>query len=295
MPPASAPILVLRRSLPLLLILAAGLVPAAADAAVSRKKAIAGPVEFQGESQFPNYAALGAGIYQATLDYKTVAPQAPEDPKDPLDPGYDWPTDLDEAVSEGARYHVQVALTIAGGPTEPSDYAAFATAAARRFPAVHLWLLPQGKSVSGAAYARRVNAARTVLKARSARNLIVGSPRSVTTLADARVDLYGFTPAAGKNLTAAAVETLHKRVDTARGKPLKLFLSGWTLQTGRSSAATQLSAGLKVAREASYVYTLGYDGLYDTDKVGADGRIPKTGLLDKDGAKRPAFTAFKNG
>jgi hypothetical protein len=294
MPPGRARIRVLRRSLPLLLILAA-LIPATADAAVSRKKAIAGPVEYQGESQFPTYAALGAGIYQATLDYKTVAPQAPEHPKDPLDPGYDWPSEIDEAAGDGARYHIQIALTLAGGPTDPSDYAAFATAAARRFPAVHLWLLPQPKSLSGAAYARRLNAARTVLKGRSTRNLIVGAPRSVDTLADARMDLYGFTPPANKSLTAAAVEALHQRVDKASGKPLKLFLTGWTLQTGRSSAAAQLSAGLKLARKASYVYALGYDGLYDTDEVGTDGRIPKTGLLDNDGAKRPAFTAFKNG
>src|SRR6188508_581061 len=147
MPPARAPIRVLRRSLPLLLILAAALIPATAGAAVSRKKAIAGPVEFQGESQFATYAALGAGLYQATLDYKTVAPQAPENPKDPLDPGYDWPGEIDEAVSEGARYHIQVALTLAGGPAEPADFAAFATAAARRFPAVHLWLLPQPRSL----------------------------------------------------------------------------------------------------------------------------------------------------
>jgi hypothetical protein len=44
-----------------------------------------------------------------------------------------------------------------------------------------------------------------------------------------------------------------------------------------------LTAGLKAARAASCVYTLGYDGLYDTGEVGTDGRTPKTGLLDDDG------------
>jgi hypothetical protein len=287
MPLARAPIRVLRL---LCLTLALAVLPATAGAAVSRKKAIAGPVEFQGESQFPTYAALGAGLYQATLDSKRITVQDPADPKDPADPGYDWPADLDEAVSEGARYHIQIALTVTGTPP-----AGFFTAAARRFPGVHLWLIPQARTVSASAYAHALNGARTALKARSTRNLVIGAPRSVTTVAAARMDLYGFTPAANQRLTAAAVATLHQRVDKSNGKPLKLFMTGWTLQTGRSSAASTLAAGLKVARRAPYVYTLGYDGLYDSDKVGSDGRTPKTGLVDNDGAARPVYAAFKNG
>jgi hypothetical protein len=283
-----APIPVLRL---LCLTLALALLPATAGAAVSRKKAIAGPVEFQGESQFATYAALGAGIYQATLDAKRITVQAPADPKDPTDPGYDWPTDLDEAVSEGANHHIQVALTVTGEPP-----AAFFTAAARRFPAVHLWLVSPGTSAT--AYAQALKGAYTALKARSAKNVVVGRPASerwLTRLKGARMDVFGYQPAAGKSLRAAALETLHKAVDKDYGKPLKLFLTGWTLQTGRSGAAAQLSAGLKLARTASYVYALGYDGLYDPDKVGSDGRTPKTGLLGNDGTMRPAYAAFKNG
>jgi hypothetical protein len=288
MPSAGAPISVLRL---LCLALALAVLPATADAAVSRKKAIAGPVEFQGESQFATYAALGAGLYQATLASKRITVQEPADPKDPADPGYDWPPDLDEAVSEGARYHIQVALTVTGEPP-----AGFFTAAARRYPAVHLWLVAPGRSAS--AYAAALKGAYAALKARSTTNVVAGQPASerwLTRLTGARMDLYASTPAANKSLRAADLEALHTAVGKDYGKPLKLFLAGWTLQTGRSAAAAQLSAGLKLARKASYVYALGYDGLYDSDKVGTDGRTPKTGLLDNDGTMRPAFAAFKNG
>ena len=74
-----------------------------------------------------------------------------------------------------------------------------------------------------------------------------------------------------------------------------LFITGWTLDTGGSAAAKTITAGFKAARKAPYVYTLGYDGLYDTDQVGSDGRIPKTGLLANDGTKRPAYNAFRRG
>jgi len=51
----------------LLLLVLALVVPAQADAAVTRKKAIWGPVSVDGRSQFPIYADLGVGIYQSTL------------------------------------------------------------------------------------------------------------------------------------------------------------------------------------------------------------------------------------
>jgi hypothetical protein len=271
---------VIRRSVPLFLILA--LVPAAgANAAVSHKKAIAGPVEFDGESQFPTYAALGAGIYVATLDEKTVAVQDPEDPKDPEDPGYEWPADMDEAVSEAAKYHMQIALTIKGAD------AGFATAAARRFRSVHLWVLPQSTSTSASKFRTALGGVYTALKARSKKNLVVAQPRAAKTVKGAKYDLYGYTPADGKKLP-----DLSKLHDSA-GK--KLFLTGWTLNTGGSAAAKTIASAFKTVKKASYVYTLGYDGLYDTDEVGSDGRIPKTGLLDNTGEQRPVFTAFKKG
>jgi hypothetical protein len=273
---------VIRRSLPLVATIALALLPAtAADAAVSKKKAIAGPVEFEGESQFPNYAALGAGIYVATLDRKQVAVQDPGDPKDPEDPGYEWPSDFDEAVSEAAKYHIQLALTVKGGDAD------FATAAAKRFPSVHLWVLPQATSTSASKYKTTLNATYAALKARSKKNLVVAQPRSAKTVKGAKLDMYGYTPAKDKKLPD--LKKLHANV----GK--NLFVTGWTLNTGGAGAATTIASAFKTVKNASYVYTLGYDGLYDPDKVGTDGRTPTTGLLASDGTMRPAFAAFRRG
>ncbi len=263
----------IRRALPLLLILA--LAPATADAAVSKKKAISGPVEFDGESQFPTYAALGAGIYVAPLDRKKVAVQEPEDAKDPQDPGYEWPADLDEAESEAAKYHIQIAFTLQHADAD------FATAAARRYPKVRLWQVDKTAS-----YATTLNRVYAALKARSKLNKVIAHPGS-RKAPKAKFDLFGYTPAAKKKLPD--LKKLHDAVDS------NLFITGWTLDTGGSAAAKTITAAFKAARKASYVYTLGYDGLYDTDQVGSDGRIRKTGLLANDGTKRPAYNAFRKG
>ena len=263
----------IRLAIPLLLLLA--LAPATADAAVTKKKAIAGPVEFDGESQFPTYAALGAGIYVATLDRSKVAVMEPENAKDPDDPGYEWPPELDEAESEAAKYHIQIAFTIAHATPD------FATAAALRYPKVRLWQV--GKTGS---YATTLGKVYTALKARSKQNKVIANPGS-TKAPKAKFDLFGYTPAAKKKLPD--LKKLHDAVKK------DLFVTGWTLDTGGSAAAKTLTAAFKAARTAPYVSTLGYDGLYDTGEVGSDGRIPKTGLLANDGTKRPAYEAFRKG
>jgi hypothetical protein len=270
---------VIRRALPILLIPA--LLPAAtAHAAVTKRKAIAGPVEFNGESQFANYAKLGAGIYVSTLDYKTVAVQDPENAKDPDDPGYQWPDDLDEAVSEAATYHIQVALKLENGTKD------FAIAAAKRFPDVHLWVVEQTKE-STSSFTKALNGEYAALKSAAKKNTVVGQPKSASVPKGAKLDMFGYTPAKDKKLPDLA--KLHAKVKK------DLFVTGWTLNTAGQAGAKQLAAGLKAAKKASYVYTLGYDGLYDTDVVGSNGLIAKTGLLANDGTVRPAFTAFKNG
>ncbi|MEA2469142.1 MAG: hypothetical protein QOE38_140, partial [Thermoleophilaceae bacterium] len=131
--------------------------PAPASAAtrhISVKNAIWGPVEYGGKSQFPIYHDLGAGIWHSALDWNAVAPTRPANPRDPSDPAYDWPALLDEGVSEAAKYKIRVALQIRrapewanGGrpsswvPTNVADLADFATAAARRYPSVKLWMI----------------------------------------------------------------------------------------------------------------------------------------------------------
>jgi hypothetical protein len=99
--------------------------------------------------------------------------------------------------------------------------------------------------------------------------------------------MFGYTPAPKKKLPS--LDKLHKAVKA------DLFITGWTLDTGSSAAAKNIAAAFKAVKKAKYVYTLGYDGLYDTGEVGSDGRIPKTGLLANDGTKRPAYEAFRKG
>jgi len=95
-------------------------------------------------------------------------------------------------------------------------------------------------------------------------------------------------------LTAADLKTLDGLVRQRFGAK-RLFLTGYTLPTTGAhhvSPATQaadLKAALQAARQSSFVYALGYDGLTDQDQT--DGR----GLLEADGTKRPAYAAFKRG
>ena len=87
-----------------------------AEAAVSTKKAIWGPIERGGMPQFPIYADLGVGIYQYMLSWNAVAGSRPATPQDPADPAYAWPPELDRAVAEGARYGIEVSLMVTGSP-----------------------------------------------------------------------------------------------------------------------------------------------------------------------------------
>ncbi len=135
------------------------LAPATAGAAkVTSKKAIWGPVQVGGVSQFPRYADLGAGIFQAKVGWDVIAPTKPADPTNPEDPAYHWDTpqaaQVQQALAEAPRYGMQVLLMVAnspswsnGGkdsrwaPTDPQDYADFLTAASRHWPAVKFWMV----------------------------------------------------------------------------------------------------------------------------------------------------------
>src|SRR4051812_5199677 len=73
------------------------LIPAVAGAAdQTSKKAIWGPAERDGKSQFPIYKDLGVGIYQRSVSWADTAPTKPANPTDPADPAYQWPSDLDD-------------------------------------------------------------------------------------------------------------------------------------------------------------------------------------------------------
>jgi hypothetical protein len=132
----------------------AALALTAPTAAQAFSKAIWGPVTRHGVNQFPLYRQLGVSIYQADLPWADVAPRRPADPSNPADPAYRWPAQIQQAISQAKRFHMRLLLQIIGAPgwangghswqwasTRPGDYAAFATAAARQYPSVHLWMV----------------------------------------------------------------------------------------------------------------------------------------------------------
>jgi hypothetical protein len=137
----------------LLITLAIGTsVPAAA--AKNGYKAFFGPIAVNGHSQFPIYHKLGVQIFQIYMSWASVAPTRPQSPLDPRDPAYHWPADVQAGIDAATKNHMRVMLEIAysppwanGGraanypPKRASDFAAFATAAARRYRRVHLWLI----------------------------------------------------------------------------------------------------------------------------------------------------------
>lgn len=197
----------------LLVLLSLGAVtPSSADAF---SKAIWGPVYRGGVDQFPLYRRLGVSIYEDQLTWSTVAPTRPRRPADPNDPAYRWPATLASAIANARRYHMRVLIQLIFAPrwanggrppdwatVAPASFAAFATAAARRYPSVHMWMiwgeptrpgnfepitaaLP-GRTLTGAQlqaphlYARLLDAAYGALKRVSRRNLVIGGSTYTT-------------------------------------------------------------------------------------------------------------------
>jgi hypothetical protein len=315
---------VVRRTLLIVTALLVLLPVTAAQAARSTKKAIAGPVELDGTSAFPIYRDLGAGIYVGTLDWAQIAAFRPSRARDPEDPSYDWPQDLDEAMSDAKDAHLQIALTLTGAPgwangghparyapKRAADFADFAVAAARRYPSVHIWVDWPGASTapgfSATRYARLLDTMYGALKAVSGRNTVAGGGSTSANGARwidglklpggraPRLDYYAHDPSSTHRLKASALSRIERLVQQRFHATRKLFLAGYTLPTRGAhhvSPATQasyLKTALQLARRASYVYTLAYDGVSDQDHT--DGR----GLLAADGTKRPAYTVFKDG
>ncbi len=125
-----------------------------AQPAAALQKAIWGPVQVGGVSQFPIYQDLGVDLFQYTVPWDGVAPTQPANPTDPNDPAYRWPAELDQAVAEatprGIRVLAMVMRTPAwanGGqpevapPTDPQQYAMFLEALAKRYPAIRHFMI----------------------------------------------------------------------------------------------------------------------------------------------------------
>lgn len=164
-------------------------------------KAIYGPLTMpDGSSAFPVYHRLGVQVLELNLAWNRIAPTRPGNPSDPRDPAYRWPPDLDNAIAQAARFHIALALLVEGfpawsnggrgetwAPIDPSDYANFVQAAARRYPSVHRWMilnevnstrsfnpLPPNSPAGPERYARLLDDAYGALKAVNPANLVIG-------------------------------------------------------------------------------------------------------------------------
>jgi hypothetical protein len=225
-------------------LLAAIAVTAPASAKADSMKAMWGPAIHNGISLFPTYRELGVNIYEDRLNWSLIAPRRPHSPTNPDDPAYVWPAEVTAAVAEAQRYHIQVALEVIGAPRwanggkawnwvplHPQDYANFATAVAKRYPSVHLWMIwgepsrrpdfePETpakpfthldalQKVAPHIYARILDAAYGALKSVSPSNLVIGGMTYTTgdistqqwienlRLPDGkppRLDMYGHNP-----------------------------------------------------------------------------------------------------
>ncbi len=152
-----------------------------------------------GGSAFDLYKRLGVDTVQFHLNFAQTAPDKPESPRSPADPAYRWPAAIDQAVKEGARTGIQVAVQVSrspkwsnGGRSEiwrprPKAFADFLTAASVRYPTVRRWMVwgepnreaafrpnRKGSSVGPRSYAELLDVAYGALKKASARNIVIG-------------------------------------------------------------------------------------------------------------------------
>lgn len=322
----------MRRLITFLVALAALCAPACAHAAVSQKKGIWGPIEFQGDSQFPVFKQLHAGIWQTTLNWDQIATEQPLDAKDPEDPSYAWPQELDSALSDASDDGIVVALTVTGAPkwangnraakfapNNAKDFADFVSAAAKQYPGVHVWQVwddPTSADTYRAAsthrYAQLLDGAYAALHARSKANRVISGNSTSKTLGKwlknltlpngkrPRLDLYGQDISGTKAPTAKTLSSLDRAVSKALGRSVKDYLSA-SLPT---KASPDASFHLTQAKQASWLksalaLTKKSKNVFTFSYRGLydDSTVPGVarGLITTDGVKKPAFAAFERG
>jgi hypothetical protein len=270
--------------------------PASADAR-GFLNSIWGPIKFtQGSagcdgpdrcSAFPVYRRLGAEVFQYQMSWNQIAPSRPAHPRNPRDPAYRWPNEFEFAVRAARRSGIRVMFLIKGTPSwanggrsanwapKPRAFAAFATAAARKYRRVRHWeiwgeptrannFLPQ-KRKGARRYARMLRAAYVALNKVNRRNVVIGgmtfhggytrTPKWIRYMRlpsgkPPPMDWYGHNPferrfpnirkrPIGSFRGLSDIDTLWREIRRhwrgARKRPRKLWLSEWTVQTDHSS------------------------------------------------------------
>lgn len=288
----------MRRLLPFLLLCTAFLLPATAQAAKSPKKAIWGPIEIDGESQFPVYKDLGVTTYQMLLEWDQIGVLEPLDAKDPEDASYEWSDEIDSAISEGKANGIKVALSITGKPSwaKATDFKDFVTAASKRYKGVRTWAIGDGKIKRPADYPRMLDDAYAALKASSKSNKVIGANGNTRLkLANgkaARMDFFGTDPSARKAPTKSSLNQLKKKAGERKLwlGPVSLPTSeGGSFRLTQSAQASWVKSAFKLIKRDNDVAALSYRKLQD--ELGA----PFTGLKDSDGEKKPSYNAYKQG
>ena len=286
----------IRRALPFLLLCLALLLPASAHAAKSQKKVIWGPVEVDGESQFPIYKDLGVGTYQMLLEWDKVGLLEPLDAKDPEDASYEWSEEIDSAISEAKGSGIKVALSITGRPdwAKADDFKDFVTAAAARYKTVRTWAIGDGPVKPAKDYPRMLDDAYAALKAASKANKVIGANGNTRLkLANgkaARMDFFGTDPTARKAPTKSSLAKLKKKAGDHKLwlGPVSLATSdGGAFRLTQAAQASWITSAFKLIKSDKDVVALSYRKL--RDELGA----AFTGLMDSDGEKKPSYNAYK--
>jgi hypothetical protein len=213
-------------------------------------------------SAFPTYHQLGVNVFEVELLWNEVAPTKPRHPTNPNDPAYQWPAEINFAVSQAAQYGMKVCVLVqwspswASGQSAPQwaprhagDYANFLIAAARRYPSVHYWMIwgeptrpgnflpmPNRSPVGPRRYALLLNAGYHALKHVSRRNIVIG----------------GNTTSVGTVMPPAFIKWM--RLPNGKPPPLDYY--------GHNPYGTRLpQAGAPVLYPGAYPGTRDIDGL----------------------------------
>ncbi len=159
---------------------------------------LAGP---GGATTFAELASLGVRTWVRPLSWYETARTRPVRPRDPSDPAYRWSPEIDAEVATAVRNGIEPVLYLTAtphwasgktsptwAPTSPADFADFAVAAMKHYPAVRRWMIwsepnrnrtfrPQGDNGRAAPrlYARILDAAYGAMHAARSDVVVIGA------------------------------------------------------------------------------------------------------------------------